>query len=103
MGRRVGEASKEYEALSVPEKMAVLSEDRRGARGNRRRRGGSARALQRRVRVPLSEDRAPQTFRLAPGVRYRRLGREADRAVLREGMDQGTGRYIHARRAQQEN
>ena len=35
-------------------------------------------------------------FVLAPRLRHRGPGRKADRIVLREGMGQGAGRYLHA-------
>ena len=65
---------------------------------HRRRRGGRARPLHRRVRLPVPADRAPAAFRLAPRLRHRGARREADRAVLRARLDQGAGRYLHAAR-----
>ena len=67
------------------------------------RRGRRAGPLHRRVRLSLSGDRAPQALRFAPRLRHRRLGGETDRAVLRKGVGQGTGRYFHTGGAQQEN
>ncbi len=64
------------------------------------RRGGRRRPLHRRVRLSVPEDRAPAAFRLPPRLRHRGAGREADRAVLRAGLDQGAGRHLHARGAQ---
>ena len=81
-----------------PDEMPVPAEDRRGARGDRRRRGGRARALHRRVRLSVPAHRAPEAFRVAPRLRHRGPGREADRAVLRERLGQGAGRHLHARR-----
>ena len=52
---------------------------------------GVRRPLHRRVRLPVPEDRAPEAFRLAPRLRHRGAGREADRAVLRAGLDPGAG------------
>ncbi len=52
---------------------------------------------------PYPEDRAPEAVRLAPRLRHRGPGREADRTVLREGLGQGAGRHLHARSAQQED
>ena len=46
---------------------------------------GARAALHRRVRLPVPAHRAPAAFRVAPRLRHRRLGREADRAVLRDG------------------
>ena len=37
-----------------------------------------------------------QAFRVAPRLRHRGAGREADRAVLRAGLGQGAGRHLHA-------
>ena len=98
--RRRGEAAARRQALQFPKKCPcplhtdVVREIDAG------RRGGRARPLHRRVRLPLSGRRASQAFRVPPRLRHRRLGREADRAVLREGMGQGAGRYFHAARAQ---
>ena len=70
---------------------------------NARRRGGRALPLLGRVRLPVPEDRAPQAFRLAPRLRHRRAGRQADRAVLRARLGQGAGRHLHARGAQRQD
>ena len=51
--------------------------------------------MHRRVRLPVPEDPAPEAFRVAPGFRYRRPGRKADRTVLRERMGEGARRYLH--------
>ena len=69
---------------------------------DRRRRGGRARALHRRVRLSVPAHRALDAFRVAPRLRHRGAGREADRAVLRAGLGQGAGRYLHAGGAQRE-
>ena len=50
---------------------------------DRRRRERRARALHRRVRLPVPAHPAPDAFRVAPRLRHRGAGREADRAVLR--------------------
>ena len=60
------------------------------------RRGGRARPLHRRVRLPVSEDRASETFVLAPRLRHRGAGREADRVLLRKRLGEGAGRHFHA-------
>ena len=60
---------------------------------------GVARPLHRRVRLSVPEDRAPEAVRLAPRLRHRGARREADRILLREGMGEGAGRYLHARSA----
>ena len=98
-GRGGGQAQRSR-ALPVPQGMPLCAQDRRGARGHRGRSGGRAFPLQRRIRLPVSADRAPHSFRLAARLRYRRAGREADRLVLRAGLDQGAGRHFHARSAQ---
>ena len=72
----------ERQGLSFPEEMPVPAAYRRGARGDRDRRGGLARPLHRRVRLSLPEDRAPETVRLAPRVRHRRARRKADRNIF---------------------
>ena len=54
------------------------------------RRGGRARPLHRRVRLPVPADRAPEAFRLAPRLRHRGLGRKADRGVLRARAGSGS-------------
>ena len=59
--------------------------------------------MHRRVRLPVPAHRAPDAFRLAPRLRHRGAGREADRAVLREGLGQGAGRHLHAGGARQED
>ena len=87
---------KDAKALSFSEEMPVSAAYRRGARGDRDRRGGLARPLHRRVRLSLPEDRAPETVRLAPRLRHRRPRREADRILLRAGLGEGAGRYLHA-------
>ena len=74
---------KNAEELSLPEEMPVPAAHRRGARGDRDRRGGRPRALHRRVRLSVSEDRAPEAVRVAPRLRHRRARREADRVLLR--------------------
>ena len=79
------QAAEERQAVSFSEKMPVPAAYRRGARGNRGRRGGRARPLHRRVRLSVPEDRAPETVRLAPRLRYRRPRRKADPVLLREG------------------
>ena len=61
---------------------------------------GVVRPLHRRVRLPVPEDRAPAALRVAPRLRHRGAGREADRAVLRAGLGQGAGRHLHAGGAQ---
>ena len=88
--------------ISFPEKMPVPAAYRRGARGDRGRRGGRARPLHRRVRLSVPEDRAPETVRLAPRLRHRRARRKADPVLLRGGMGEGAGRYLHAAGAQQQ-
>ena len=97
-GRGAGKAAEGLEAVQVPEAMPVPAAHRGRARGDRHRRGGRACALHRRVRLPLPEDRALAAFRLPPRLRHRGAGREADRAVLRAGLDQGAGRHLHARK-----
>ena len=77
-----------------PLKTAVVREAIAGGRG------GRALPLQRRVRLPAPEDRASAALRLAPRLRHRGTGREADRLVLRAGLDQGAGRHLHAGGAQ---
>ena len=62
---------------------------------------GRARALHRRVRLPVPAHRAPAAFRVAPRLRHRGPGREADRAVLRERLGEGAGRHLHAGGARQ--
>ena len=52
---------------------------------------------------PYPEDRAPEAVRLAPRLRHRRARREADRVLLRAGLGQGAGRYLHAGGAQRED
>ena len=99
---RAGQAARR-QALCISEKMPVPAEDRSGARGHRRRRGGRARPLHRRVRLPVPAHPAPDAFRVAPRLRHRRARREADRAVLRERLGQGAGRHLHARSARQED
>ena len=69
------------QALSFSEEMPVPAAYRRGARGDRDRRGGFARPLHRRVRLSVPEDRAPETVRLAPRLRHRRARRKADRII----------------------
>ena len=59
---------------------------------------GRPRPLHRRVRLSVPAHPASAAFRVAPRLRYRRPRREADRAVLREGLGQGAGRHLHARR-----
>jgi DNA ligase (NAD+) len=90
------QAAEIRQALSFSEEMPVPAAHRYGARGNRHRRGRRPRPLHRRIRLPLSEDRASQAVRVAPRLRYRGPGRKADRNFLREGMGQGAGRYLHA-------
>ena len=68
------------QALSLSEEMPVPAENRGGARGDRRRRGGRARPLHRRVRLPVPAHRASAPLRLAPRLRHRRSRREADRS-----------------------
>ena len=80
--RRDRQAAKGRKAVSLSEEMPVPAAYRRGARGDRDRRGGRARPLHRRVRLSLPEDRAPETVRLAPRLRYRGPRREADRVLL---------------------
>ncbi len=70
------------QALQLSEKMPVSAQDRRGARGDRRRRAGRSRPLHRRVRLPVPAHPAPDAFRLAPRLRHRGARREADRDVL---------------------
>jgi len=57
--------------------------------------------LHRRVRLSVSEDRAFETVRLAPRLRYRGPWRKADRVLFRAGLRQGARRYLHAACAQQ--
>ena len=71
---------KNAKALSLSEEMPVSAAHRRGARGDRDRRGGRARPLHRRVRLSVPEDRASEAVRLAPRLRHRRARREADRS-----------------------
>ena len=73
---------------------------RRRARGNRSRRGGLARPLHRRVRLPVPEDRAPEAVCVAPRLRHRRARREAASVLLRGGMGEGARRHLHAAEAQ---
>ncbi len=80
--RRDRQAAEERQGLSLSEEMPVSAAHRRGARGDRHRRGGFARPLHRRVRLSLPEDRAPQIVRLAPRVRHRRARREADCSIF---------------------
>ena len=94
--RRDRQAAGQRKTLSLSEEMPVPAAYRRGARGNRDRRGGRARPLHRRVRLSLPEDRAPETVRLAPRLRHRGARREADRILLRAGLGEGAGRYLHA-------
>ncbi len=89
---------KDAKPYHFPTKCPCYSAHQSGARGNRRRRGGRARPLQRRVRLSVPEDRTSEAVRLAPRLRHRGPGREADRIVLREGMDQGARRYLYASR-----
>ena len=91
---------KSAKPYAFPEEMPVPAAHRGRSRDHRDRRGGRARPLHRRVRLSVSEDRASQAVRVAPRVRHRRAGREADRIVLRAGLDQGAGRYLHAGSAQ---
>ena len=81
--RRARQAAEEREGFPVSEELPVPAAHRRGARGNRDRRGGLARALQRRVRLSLPEDRAPEAVRVAPRLRHRGARREADHVLLR--------------------
>ena len=74
------QAAEERASVSLPEKMSVPAAYRRGARGDRGRRGGRARPLHRRVRLSVPEDRASETVRLAPRLRHRRARRKADRS-----------------------
>ena len=78
---RARQAAEGRQALSLSEEMPVPAAHRRGARGDRDRRGGLARPLHRRVRLSVPEDRAPETVRLAPRLRHRRARREADRSI----------------------
>ena len=87
---------KNAKAISLSEEVPVLFAHRDRARGNRDGRGGRPRPLHRRIRLPVSENRAPQAVRLAPRLRHRGPGRKADRIVLREGMGEGAGRHLHA-------
>ena len=87
------------EALQVSDQVPVPAENRGGARDHCRRRGRRAGALHRRVRLSVPAHPAPDAFRVAPRLRHRGAGREADRAVLREGLGQGAGRHLHACRA----
>ena len=66
------QAAEGRKAVSFSEEMPVPAAHRRGARGDRDRRGGRARPLHRRVRLSVPEDRAPETVRLAPRLRHRR-------------------------------
>ena len=89
------------EALSVSHHMPVLRSDAGGARDQRPPARRARCALHRRVRLPGPAHRAPAPFRVAPRLRHRGPGREADRAVLRGGLGQGAGRHLHAGGAQQ--
>ena len=74
---------KNSKPYKFPKTLPVLAAHRGGARHHRHRGGGGGGALHRRVRLPVSEDRASQALRLPPRLRHRGAGREADRAVLR--------------------
>ena len=89
--------------VSLSDKMSLLFAYKNRTRGNRYRRGRRTCALHRRIRLPVSEDRASQAIRLAPRLRHRGPRRKADRIVLREGVGQRTRRHFHSFRAQQEN
>ena len=54
---------KDAKPYHVSEKMSVPAAHRRGARGDRDRRGGRSRPLHRRVRLSVPEDRAPEAVR----------------------------------------
>ena len=94
---------KDAKPYQFPEEMSVSAAYRRGARGNRDRRGGRPRPLHRRVRLPVPEDRAPEALRLAPRLRHRGAGREADRFLLRAGLGEGARRHLHAAGAQRQD
>ena len=79
--RRHRQAAEGREGISFPEEMPVPAAHRRGARGDRDRRGGLARPLHRRVRLSVPEDRASEAVRLAPRLRHRRARREAARSI----------------------
>ena len=81
-------------ALGVSAQVPLPAEDRRRARDDGHRRGGRPRPLHRRVRLPVPEDRAPAPLRLAPRLRHRRAGREADPVLLREGVGAASRRDI---------
>ena len=70
------------QALRISEEMPVSAAHRRGARGNGDRRGRRHRALHRRIRLSVSDHRAPEAFRLAPRLRHRWARRKADRVFL---------------------
>ena len=97
-----GQAAARRQALRISEKMSVSAAHRRGARDHRRRRGRRARALHRRVCLPVSGARASQTFRVAPRLRHRRAGRKADRpfSTSRAGS-RSRPIFSRCRRAQQ--
>ena len=98
--RRARTSGRRSQSLRVPDPLPVSAADRRRARDGRPGEEGVRCALLRRVRLSVPAGRASAPLRVAPRLRHRGAGRQADRLLLRAGLAEGAGRHLHAGGAQ---